>query len=78
MVFSIARDAIDIQWKATTSSIVFNGVCPVFYFLHCIGVAYIGTLSLFAHVRVFCSFAYMLAFCRCSLMLAFCRHSMEG
>ena len=70
--------AIDIQWKATASFIVVKGVFLVFYFLHCSGVAYIGTLSLFAHVSVFCSLAYMLAFCRCSLMLAYCRYSVEG
>ena len=52
--------ALEFQWKATTSSIVFKGVFPVFYFLHCSGVAYIGTLSLFAYVSVFGSFAYIL------------------
>ena len=52
--------ALEFQWKATASSIVFKGVFLVFYFLHCSGVAYFGTLSWFAFVSVFGSFAYIL------------------
>ena len=33
------ESALEFQWKAMASSIVFKGVFPVFYFLHCSGVA---------------------------------------
>ena len=50
--------AIDIQWKATASSIVSKGVFPVLYFLHCSSVAY---------MLAFCRCSLMLAYCRYSV-----------